>query len=120
MPQPLEFQASCVAVLGLFEDLLRLHIEEPQPHGTMAHDSLHVPASAAAAEPLLLVERNHRMAALPHTRRKRVPAVADPNAQGPHPDHTVQLAMRGCQSCSHPIGIVHNCDRNWDSLVAQL
>ena len=48
------------------EDLFGFHVEEAKAHGAMAHDAFDVAASAAAAEVLLLVERDDGVAALPH------------------------------------------------------
>src|SRR5579871_4769979 len=102
MPQPLELHAPGIALLRFLKHLFRLHIQKPQPHRPVAHDPFHVPTPAAPAELLLIVQRHYRVAALPHSLRKRVAPVPNPNAQRPHANHAVQLSMHRSQSRSHP------------------
>ena len=58
MPQLDELPAALVALLGLRKDLLGLEIKEAHPHRAVTHDAFEVPYTAAAAEPLLGVERD--------------------------------------------------------------
>src|SRR5215469_883251 len=92
MPEPFEVHATLVASLSSLENLLRFHIKEAQPHRAMSHDPFHVPASATAAESLLLIQAHDGVSALPHTRSKRISPVSNPVAQGPHANQRVQLS----------------------------
>ena len=62
----------------------------------------------------LFIERHHRVATLPHPRRKRIAPIPNPHAQRPYADHAVQLAMRRRQPSRHTIRVVHNRHRSID------
>ena len=49
MPEFAEIGSAGIAMARGGEDLLRLHIEEAEPHGAMSHDAFEVADTAAAA-----------------------------------------------------------------------
>src|SRR6185369_1517861 len=65
VPQPDEVITALVAGARSREDLFGLHVQEPEAHGPVPHDPLEVTRTPAAAECLLRVEADHRMAPLP-------------------------------------------------------
>jgi len=79
-----------ISLLRRFKDLLGLHVQEAEAHGAMPHDAFHVSAAAAAAVAFVIVQRNHSVAALPHTFRERIASVSDADAE--RPDLLIDLA----------------------------
>ena len=72
----------------------------------MAHDAFEMAAPAAAAEVLLVVERDDRVAALPHAFGERVAAEADAVAERPHAKDRVELAGACGEAGRERVGIV--------------
>src|ERR1700678_254619 len=87
----------------------------------MTHDAFHVAASATSAETLLLIERDDSMPALPDARGKWIASKTNSDAERPHADHAVELAVRRSQPCGDPVGIVQDGDgRRLKTMAAQL
>jgi len=91
MPQFRKFNAPRLAGRGVREDLFRLKIHKPQPHGALAHDPFQVAASAATAEMLFGIKRDNRVARFPKTVAMWVAAVSNTGPERPHPDQAIQV-----------------------------
>src|ERR1700687_1925617 len=97
MPQLNELDAARIAFVGIVEDFIRLHVHKAQAHGAIAHDTLQMPASTAAAISLARVERNDDMTAFPDAFLPGINPETDTVAEGPDADQPVKIAARGRQ-----------------------
>ena len=77
-------------------------------------------APTAPAVVLLVVQRDHGVAALPHALGQGIASVADAHTQRPHPDYAVELANRCGDARGEAIGVVDNAHRRLDPLAAKL
>src|SRR5580698_577938 len=71
-----------------------------------------MPAPAAAAEVLLVVERYDRVSAFPHAIHERIPPVADACTDRPNPHLLLELPVLGREPCRHRFCIVQDRDRD--------
>src|SRR5712671_2715734 len=111
MPQIGETAATLVAFHRLLKYLLRLQVHETQPHSAVAQNALQMPQAAAAAEPLLGIERDHAMAGLPDAVDAGIAAESEARAKRPYANHFTELIPRGCYAGSQRVGVVEDQNR---------
>src|SRR5205814_401116 len=70
--QHYEFGATRVTCAGVFENFLRLEVQESQAHGPPAENTFEMSAAAATAEVFLGVQRDDRVAAFPDSFAGRI------------------------------------------------
>jgi GMP synthase (glutamine-hydrolysing) A subunit len=109
--------AALVALKGQVEYLFRFHIQEPQPHGAMSHDSFQMSLATATTKMLFRVQTHDGMTAFPVPLNQRIAAEADPITERPHPDHPLKIALSGSNSSSHDIGIIKDSHRDGNLLL---
>src|SRR5205085_4653024 len=119
VPQLDELDAARVALAGVREDLFGFEVEEAQTHRASAHDALEVARAAAAAEALLRVERDDRVAVLPDAFGQRVAPEADAAPQGPHAHERAEVAARRGYSGGDCVRVVDDEDGGADALVGE-
>src|SRR6516164_1217095 len=103
--------AALIALVRIFEDFFRFHIEESKPHRAIAHDAFEVPHSPASAVALLRVERYGDVPALPHAIHVWPAAISNPIAERPHTRELVELAARGRHTRCDCIRVIGNMNR---------
>src|SRR5580658_5581011 len=84
---------------------------EAQAHGAVTHDAFKMADTAAAAEFLFWIERDHCVATLPDALDIRPAAVTDAVADGPDAGKLVELAARGGYTGGDGVGVVGDVDR---------
>src|ERR1700742_2900338 len=94
MPEADEVHAAGVTLLRGCEDFFRLHIEEAQAHGPVAHDAFEVASAAATAVSFFGVECDHHVAAFPYAFGIREASKANAIAQRPDPDEAIEAPLR--------------------------
>ena len=74
----------------------------------MAQNALQMPHTAAAAEALLGIERDHAMAGFPNAFGPWIAAEPQPASQRPDANDLVEFAARRRDAGSHRVGVVEN------------
>ncbi len=119
MPQLDELDATLVPFPRILEHLVRLHIQEAQPHGAVAHDALQMAHAAAAAIALARIQRHHHVAAFPNSFAPRINAKADAVAERPDANEAVQISVRCGQPGGQNVGVVVDVNRRGDAVFPQ-
>ena len=119
MPQLDELHTALVALLRILEHFVRLHVQEAQAHGALAHDAFQMAHAAAAAIAFARIERHHHVAAFPDAFAPRINSKADAVAERPDANEAVQISVRGGQAGRQHVGVVVDVNRRSDAAIPQ-
>src|SRR6266853_1772418 len=114
-----EFLAARITRTGVFKNFFGFEIQKTQAHGAAPENAFQMAAAATAAEILLWIESDDRVAAFPDAFTGREAAETDAVAERPHADEFVQLALRRGDSRGHDVGVIEKVNVRAGEFAAQ-